>query len=166
MRSSCGMSSGKLWRAKSENDWHGAPVALHCRHAAPPTLRVALAVVAGAALWIAQSPRPATQAAPTTAPLPELAPVEAVDLLSLMTLPAILRHCTTPLLLELAGKPPASERNYAGRIRGIFRMTDRRFGTAAGDSLRLESLRQVETLHAKLAKYARRHGRNDGDDRE
>ena len=130
------------------------------------SLRVALAVVAGAALWIAQSPRPATQAAPTTAPLPELAPVEAEDLLSLMTLPAILRHCTTPLLLELAGKPPASERNYAGRIRGIFRMTDRRFGTAAGDSLRLESLRQVETLHAKLAKYARRHGRNDGDDRE
>jgi hypothetical protein len=45
-------------------------------------------------------------------------------------------------------------------------MTDRRFGTAAGDSLRLESLQQVDTLYAKLARYARRYDRNDGDDRE
>ena len=93
-------------------------------------------------------------------------PAVTDDLLSLMTLPAILRQCTTPLLLELAARPPASERNYAGRIWGIFRMTDRRFGTAAGDSLKLESLRQVETLYAKLAKHARRYDRNDGDDRE
>ncbi len=88
------------------------------------------------------------------------------DLLSLITFPSILRRCTMPLLLELAALPPAAERTYAGRICGIFRMTDRRFGTAAGDSLRLESLQQVDTLYAKLARYARRYDRNDGDDRE
>lgn len=42
-------------------------------------LLVALAVAAGAAFWIAQSPRPAPQAAPTPAALPELAPVEAEE---------------------------------------------------------------------------------------
>ena len=79
------------------------------------------------------------------------------DLLSLMTFPAVLKGCTMPLLLELAARPPATEPRYSGKIWHIFRMVDRRFGTAAGDTLRLDSLRQVTRLHARLARYERRN---------
>lgn len=87
-----------------------------------------------------------------------LAELPAVNenLLSLMTFPAVLKGCTLPLLHELAMKPPATKPSYSGMIWHIFRMVNRRFGTAAGDTLRLGSLRQVSRLHARLSRYERR----------
>ena len=78
------------------------------------------------------------------------------DLLCLITLPAILRVCRLSLLLELARKPPATTPSYAGLIWGIVRMLDRRFGTAAGDAVRLSSMRYVARCHAWLARQERR----------
>ena len=78
------------------------------------------------------------------------------DLLGLITLPTVLKACRLPLLHELATKPPATTPSYAGLICGIVRMLDRRFGTAAGDAVRLSSMRYVARCHAWLARQERR----------